>query len=692
MQEKTNKLDNNKYHLKVLPNNEIRQIMWRYSDNFELQMLVESTRSVARNSISKLALSDLSKKHGWNSEKTNILTYLDEAGITNAYLDKDHGGFLTDKKNLALSLIAFELSWVDAGVATTSLANYLALAPIKERGTEEQKKLYMSNSSISNNNKPWKGAFALTEPLPYVGVDTGVLSGKIRVDPNSSLEKDIFLEVEKRGRFITNIEFANYVVAAVTSDDSRIKGSCLVILHEEDSGLFDRGNTTKKLVHQLSSTGDPIFKLKVPADRIVGGYKIENNVLIPNFSHAEIIEAVFKRTRVPVSLMSASKLLSVIEPIIRYQRTRFRSGMNSILSPRAEFGLQLKEDSLSRLAEIWSTGECASSLGFYAARLLDIYDDLEKQFNLELISSGFETNRDKLKFLKQISEKANETVDKAGINIHQIENIELFNSLCPSLERYLIVDSLVSVVCPACKLWNTGNGADVMREAVGLFGGYGLTEDCPGHPGQKWIDMQLEATYEGPECVQRRQLASSMRNSLFLAWLKNTSKYFSELSVKNDIQAGLVLAKTIDFWIECIAALENTKDYAGKFLYSEKRHATVYPFTDSISWIMAVSSLVMDIKELIEKSDSLGLDKKEIESIICFFKDLAIMQSVECGAELIKTMNLILLGCKDEISEKENLLNLKKNLEASFGYYLQSKEAIMESLTKVVIPEVLDYA
>ena len=104
--------------------------------------------------------------------------------------------------------------------------------------------------------------------------------------------------MDKRGRFITNIAFANFVTAAVGSDDERIKGSCIVILEETDEGIFDHGTPTKKLVHQLSSTGDPIFNLKVPASRIVGGYTVKDGVIVPNFNHGEVIEAVFKRTRV----------------------------------------------------------------------------------------------------------------------------------------------------------------------------------------------------------------------------------------------------------------------------------------------------------------------------------------------------------------------------------------------------------
>jgi hypothetical protein len=84
-----------------------------------------------------------------------------------------------------------------------------------------------------------------------------------------------------------------------------------------------------------------------------------------------------------------------------------------------------------------------------------------------------------------------------------------------------MLDSVANVLCPACKLWNTGHGANMMREAVSLMGGYGITEDCPGFLGHKWMDAQLEATYEGPEAVQRRQLSVTMTDELFLAQFRN---------------------------------------------------------------------------------------------------------------------------------------------------------------------------
>ena len=133
------------------------------------------------------------------------------------------------------------------------------------------------------------------------------------------------LQVEKRGRFITNIGFANFVTAAVDSDDPRIKGSCMVILEESDRRHFRSRHPPRKSWSTSSRPpAIPIFNLRVPASRIVGGYTVKDGVIVPNFNHSEVIEAVFRRTRVTVGLMTAAKLLSAVEPVIRYQRGRFR--------------------------------------------------------------------------------------------------------------------------------------------------------------------------------------------------------------------------------------------------------------------------------------------------------------------------------------------------------------------------------
>jgi alkylation response protein AidB-like acyl-CoA dehydrogenase len=341
--------------LRTLPDDAARQIMWRFADRYDLQMVVQAARGVARGPVARMVAAGARNTHEWTSDKASLLRAFDESGITSLFVDPELGGYLEGPKNLALALVAFELAWVDAGAATSSLAGVLALEPIHERGTSEQRGHYMRQvapPAPGESRTQMRGAFCLTEPIPYVGVETGLLGGKVRIAEWGEGETPL-LQVDKRGRFITNMAFANFVTAAVESADDRIKGTCMVILEESDPGTFDRGVPTRKLVHQLSSTRDPIFSLRVPADRIIGGYTVKDGVIVPNFSHGEIIEAVFRRTRVTVGLMTSAKLLSAVEPIIRYQRGRFRGGDSvSPGSVRYELGLQQRQDVSHRLADI----------------------------------------------------------------------------------------------------------------------------------------------------------------------------------------------------------------------------------------------------------------------------------------------------------------------------------------------------
>ena len=163
--------------------------------------------------VARLVASGARNTHEWTPEKDSLLQAFDESGITGVFMEPSAGGFIEGPKNLALALVAFELAWVDAGAATGSLAGCLALSPIHERGTPEQREHYMSLCAPGEGRKPWRGAFALTEPIPYVGVDTGLLGGKMRIAEWPEGGEPV-LHVEKRGRFITNAGFANFVTAA----------------------------------------------------------------------------------------------------------------------------------------------------------------------------------------------------------------------------------------------------------------------------------------------------------------------------------------------------------------------------------------------------------------------------------------------------------------------------------------------
>jgi len=625
----------------TLPGDAVRQIQWRFADRFDLQMLVQSAREVARGTVARLVAAGERNHHEWTAAKNEMLEAFDRAGITAVFMEPEEGGFIAGPKNLALALTAFELAWVDGGAATASLAGFLALSPIHERGTPEQVARYKSLSAPpqpGEEREPWRGAFVLTEPIPYVGVDTGMLSGKARVAEWKD-DEEPWLQVDKRGRFITNIAFANFVTAAVNSDDPRIKGSCVVILEEGDEGIFDHGTATKKLVHQLSSTGDPIFNLKVPASRIVGGYTIKDGVIVPNYSHGEVIEAVFRRTRVTVGLMTAAKLLSAVEPVIRYQRGRFRGAEGAKPGTvRYEQGIQQREDALHRLVDVWATGEAAASLGFATARLFDELDPIEKQKTEILKERGIQGGRTELKALRESEQKA---IELLAMRPNDPRRAALE---ADPLVNFVLKDAVANVLCPATKLWNTGHGANMMREAVSLMGGYGITEDCPGFLASKWMDAQLEATYEGPEAVQRRQLTVTMTSEVFLAQFSAWTTEMRRIASKRPGTGACTLATAMQMWSWTLHHLQNATDPDGNKLYHGQRQGVTFPLADALCWLLASRCQILDVLELEASGAGHALATEGLEGTVQFLSDLCHTQASQASGEVSRICAELVYG------------------------------------------------
>jgi alkylation response protein AidB-like acyl-CoA dehydrogenase len=664
----------------TLPGDAVRQIQWRFASRFDLQMLVQSARSVARGTVARLVAAGERNTHEWTPGKSEMLEAFDRAGITAVFMEPEEGGFIAGPKNLALALAAFELAWVDGGAATASLASFLALSPIHERGTQEQVTRYKTLAAPpqpGEDRKPWRGAFALTEPIPYVGVDTGMLSGKLSVAEWKDGEEP-WLQVDKRGRFITNIAFANFVTAAVNSCDPRIKGSCVVILEDGDEGSFDRGTPTKKLVHQLSSTGDPIFNLKVPANRIVGGYTVKDGVIVPNFNHSEIIEAVFRRTRVPVGLMTAAKLLSAVEPVIRYQRERFRGAEGSKPgSVRYEQGIQQREDALHRLVDVWATGEAATSLGFAAARLFDTLDPLEKQKTALLKERGVQGGRAEMKALKESEQRA---IELLSLRAHYPNDPRRAGLEADPLVEYVLLDAEANVICPATKLWNTGHGANMMREAVSLMGGYGITEDCPGFLANKWMDAQLEATYEGPEAVQRRQLTVTMTGEVFLALFRTWIAEMRRIASDRPGTGACTLASAMHLWLWTLSYLQKATDPDGNKLYHGQRQGVTFALADALCWLLASRCQILDVLELEARGGDDAVAAEGLAGTVQFLSDLCHTQAAQAAGEVSRICGELVFGYSRHPAWEE-----EEHRSCFLATELEEYEETMPGITAIAI-------
>jgi alkylation response protein AidB-like acyl-CoA dehydrogenase len=432
--------------------------------------------------------------------------------------------------------------------------------------------------------------------------------------------------------------------------------------------------------------------------------------------------------------MTAAKLLSAIEPVIRYQRGRFRGAEGAKPgSVRFEQGIQQREDALHRLVDVWATGEAAASLGFAAARLFDELDPIEKQKTAILAERGISGGRAELKALRESEQRAIES-----LSLHKDDPRRAEVDFDP-LVQFVLQDAKANVLCPATKLWNTGHGANMMREAVSLMGGYGITEDCPGFLATKWMDAQLEATYEGPEAVQRRQLTVTMISEVFLAQFRVWIGEMRQIAASHPGTGACTLASAMRMWLWTVEHLQTATDPAGNKLYHGQRQGVTFSLADALCWLLASREQILDVLELDDHATRVAAD--ELSGTVQFFSDLCHVQAAKAAGEVSRSCAELVFGynqhptwneesCKqcfsaDELDELEEtipgiaamatdvigadgshpmkagpcagcngageFLRLQHQLCRCLTGSRLAKDRAAETVSKVMIPEAMDY-
>src|SRR5205823_1948145 len=151
-----------------------------------------------------------------------------------------------------------------------------------------------------------------------------------------------------------------------------------------------------------------------------------------------------------VGLMTAAKMLSAVEPVIRYQRGRFRGAEGARPGTvRYQQGIQQREDALHRLFVVWACGEAAASLGFSTARLFDELDPIEKQKSAIVSERGIAGARAQMKALRESEARAIALLSMRPDDPARAE-VE-----ADPLVQFVLKDAEANVLCPATKLWNT---------------------------------------------------------------------------------------------------------------------------------------------------------------------------------------------------------------------------------------------
>ena len=112
------------------------------------------------------------------------------------------------------------------------------------------------------------------------------------------------------------------------------------------------------------------------------------------------------------------------------------------------------------------------------------------------------------------------------------------------------------------------------------------------------MDAQLEATYEGPEAVQRRQLSVTMINPVFLAQFRNWIREMRSIASENPGTGACTLATAMTMWLWTLERLQHSTDGNGDKLYQSARQGVTFPMADALCWMLAARCQILDVLEL----------------------------------------------------------------------------------------------
>src|SRR5271157_2542363 len=249
-----------------------------------------------------------------------------------------------------------------------------------------------------------------------------------------------------------------------------------------------------------------------------------------------------------------------------------------------------------------------------------------------------------LKHLRAQQKEALELMELKSLPPGQRDQARLDALEQDNLNRFILLDAVANVLCPATKLWNTGHGSSMLREAVSLMGGYGITEDCPGFLGYKWMDSQLEATYEGPEAVQRRQLSLTMTSEVFLAQFRHWIREMRVIATRNPGTGACSLATAMQMWLWTIEHLLVAKDADGQKLYQGTRQGVTFPLADALCWLLAARCQILDLLELESKGPDNPVVAEALGGLLPFLSDLCHIQTARSASEVGRICATLVFG------------------------------------------------
>ena len=236
-----------------------------------------------------------------------------ELGLMNMTVPPELGG--AGLSHLDQALVAEELAWGCVGVATSMIANDLALLPILLAGSEEQKRKFVTPLTQSLRF----ASFALTEP--GAGSDVAGMSTTARRDGSNYV-------INGSKCFITNGGYADqYTLFATTDRSQRHRGMLCLVVEGRPKGLTV-GRHENKMGQRASNTVTLTFDdVRVPASNRIGAEGEGFRIAMETLDNSRPLTAMFAvgvaRAALEHCIEYASQRQQFGKPIREFQAIQF---------------------------------------------------------------------------------------------------------------------------------------------------------------------------------------------------------------------------------------------------------------------------------------------------------------------------------------------------------------------------------
>ena len=236
-----------------------------------------------------------------------------ELGLINMTIPQECGGM--GLSHTAQVIISEELAWGCAGMATSFIANDLALLPIEIGGSAEQKAKFLTPFT----EKFMLASFGLTEP--------GAGSDVAGMRCTARREGDFYV-VNGQKQWITNGGFADQFTLFCTTDPAKKhKGILCLVVEGRPAGLTI-GKHENKMGQRASNTVTLTFEdVKVPVANRIGaegeGFKIAMETLDNSRPLTAILAVGNARAALEHSIDYAKQRKQFGKPIAEFQGIQF---------------------------------------------------------------------------------------------------------------------------------------------------------------------------------------------------------------------------------------------------------------------------------------------------------------------------------------------------------------------------------